>query len=252
MEQGKCEWAKVHAYFSQGQFSRSQPSILCFTQVKKKKSAQQQLENNWASSSGQNTAAVWAAQSKSCILWELQPSVKDSSAEQQILKSGLALPSVDSLAFSLSLPPTATPGEPVSSSQRKDAFGERQDNPSSAAEAQHRNREEPVGAAPGAASEWRDASRLLDFNRHCGDHVVRQRQAGQPVQRQEQVSNCGLVTREHARKGSDEKSQRSIQLVHCIWKVKYVYQHHSSAPLYILPIKGALYYRISTYKWIIE
>lgn len=99
-------WSRVsavYAYPSQGQFSRSQPSIRCFTLAWSKKCR--------ATTMIQVSLQLWPKHCTSVggpikvldsSLWELQPPVKDSSLEQHILKSGLALPSVDSLAFSLS------------------------------------------------------------------------------------------------------------------------------------------------------
>lgn len=54
----------------------------------------------------------------------------------------------------------------------------------SSVEAQRRNHEVPMGAAPSAAASGRQPLGCLTFNRHCGNCAVTQRQAGKQVQRQ--------------------------------------------------------------------
>lgn len=99
----ECRKAKVCAYLSWGRFSRSQPFIRCFTLAWSKKCT--------ATTVIQVSLQLWPKHCTSVggpikvlhsSLWELQPLVKDSSLEQHILKSGFALPRVDSLTFSLS------------------------------------------------------------------------------------------------------------------------------------------------------
>ena len=118
-------------------------------------------------------------------LWELQPPVKDSSLEQNILKSGLALPSVDSLSFFLSLFLRRLLQESMSVHLSiKMHHGKAKTTPIRC----WSTPQEPCGTH-GCASEHHcecsAALQLLDFNRHCGNCVVIQRQAGKQVQRQE-------------------------------------------------------------------
>lgn len=117
-------------YISRRHFSRSQPFIRSFTLAWSKKCTvttmiQMSLEL-WPKHCTSVGGPIKVLHSS---LWELQPPVKDSSLEQHILKSGLALPRVDFLTFSLSRSSTAAPGEHVSSSQHKDAPRESQENP---------------------------------------------------------------------------------------------------------------------------
>lgn len=91
-------------YISRGHFSRSQPFIRSFTLAWSKKCTvttmiQMSLEL-WPKHCTSVGGPIKVLHSS---LWELQPPVKDCSLEQHILKSGLALPRVDFLTFSLSL-----------------------------------------------------------------------------------------------------------------------------------------------------
>lgn len=175
--------AKVRAYLSPRQFSRSRPLIRCFTLAyskRKKCTATTMIQLSLQLWPNHCTSVGGPIKGRHSSLWEMQPPVKDSSLEQHILKSGLGLPSVDSLAFSLAPLPTAAPGEHVSSSQHKDEPGESQDNPPSTVEAQHRNKMVPV-SAPFAAS-LRVVG--LTLTGTVGNCVVIQRHAGKQVQRQ--------------------------------------------------------------------
>lgn len=84
-----------------------------------------------ASSSGQNIALVWAAQSKCCILLcgSCSPWLKIALHPQvEISPAKCTLPPLLSL-FTFFHLPTAAPGVHVSSSQHKDLPGESRDSP---------------------------------------------------------------------------------------------------------------------------
>lgn len=107
MEQRERRKAKVDAYPSWGQFLRSQPSICCFTLAwsKKKCNAVTMIQLSLQLWPKHCTSVGGPIKVLDSSLWELQPQVKDSSLEQHILKSGLALPSEESLALLLQCMP---------------------------------------------------------------------------------------------------------------------------------------------------
>lgn len=102
-------------------------------------------------------------------LWELQPLVKDSSLEQHILKSGLALPSVDSLAFALLLFLRRLLQESMSVHLNiKMRPGKAKTTPPSTVEAQHRSHEVPMGAPPSVALSGRQPLSCLTLTGTVG------------------------------------------------------------------------------------